>query len=471
MSHKFPNAWDASTTETSGPETGSPTVYVPATKRIIAGNGVPARVLNYMAWQTGDNAVQNAQHQGMAFHSAGLWTNTYAACASRTNLGFLVSSTAGIGLTLDGDSSHAVNVLSAIITTPALVHDTGYYVLSLEKGAVANMFARFAHSTTASTQTYTGTVYPFAAATIGANTLIWSTSGTACMAFTFSGTGTLPTSSSATAAGTYASSSTTIWGKTQPREDSTTASGPALFYVRGSATASQYMYTADAVSTTAKTWPATPQDTLADVGYDDTLGVFVAAFYSSAGSVLKFMTSPDGITWTTSTTAAGPASCAFPADGSTRAIAFKVCCGVWFVAATGIEPGGATFVYGTSGARGTRAFGFYSLDQGVTWYPADLDMPACSAASSIRIKHTVNRFMVQHDSGVAVSGKLRSSGQSLSLNHPHHPRSKSGWVGVTVQPRPESLSHRSIAGAPQPHRWTRIKPMQKATGMNFIRLI
>jgi hypothetical protein len=386
----------------SGPENGLAIRTAPVSLHETAGQGVAARTLNYFRFQEGDDRMKADQHMAMRFRGSGSWAPTCGAVA-RSNYGFLIGSTTSVSVTRDAVSTHQLVAFVAAVGVETVVHDDGFHVAGFERNAGGQ--ARFASSSTVSSTAFTGATFPLAALTIGANSFFLATSGTGLLAWTYSGTGLLPTATSAGTPGGVSmnSSSAAMWGTSQAFAGSLTATGPGLFYTKG-ATTFQYYLTPDGISVANTPWVSPPANTLADIGYDDYQGVFVAAFHSSTGGRVQFATSSDGLIWTNSSTAQGPANLQVPSGATTGTVAFKICAGVWFLVITSNAP--PNFVYGSSAASGLRTFGFYSLDFGVTWYPADLDMATASSGATIRIKNGPDRFMVMHDSDVAISGRL-----------------------------------------------------------------
>jgi hypothetical protein len=413
MSQRWINAWDDSQTITgsvyvtpqysSGPENGQNVYTAPATKHFTAGQGAPARHVNYMGQQLGLRAVEAALHDGMTFHGSGTWANLLCGGVARSNRGFLIGNTTSAVFTRDAVASHAQTIIQAAIGVITVVHDDGFHVAEFERNAGGQ--ARFASSSTVSSTAFTGATFPMAAATIGANSFFLATTGTGMLAWTYSGTSLVPTATTAGVPGgiSIPSSSATIWGTAQAYVGATTATGPVIFYPKGAST-NHYLFTADCVAVADNPWTGPPANTLADVAYDDVQGKFVAAFYSSTGSRVSFMTSPDGLAWTTSSTAQGPANLQVPSGAATGSVAFKICAGVWFLAMTSNQP--PNYVYGSSAGAGLEVFGFYSIDYGQTWYPADLTMANASSGATLRIKHSHNQFMVMHDSDISLSGRL-----------------------------------------------------------------
>lgn len=395
---KFSTTWDASTTETTGPETGSPTISVPATKRFIAGVGVPARVLNYGFWKNSDTVFKTAVHQAMNFRSSGnaVWIDTTVlnADVARGDYGFLVSSTSAVNVVLNQvDPASAAVVYSATVTRNVMVDD-GTSIWSFDN-QVNNTHQIGQSTANHSNNTQFGV--PYAAGFVGTHGIVVGTSGTAVLAATFTSTFTTTT----VPAGTYNFSTTAKWNKAEVFTGATTATGPLLFYSRD-VTTNNYLYTTDGISLSKGTWPVSTSATkVADVSYDDDQGLFVLCTVPAAGGACGFYTSPDGVTWTAST-ATGPSSqLSFTAttDGS---VAFAALGGVWFVATQSAYRTGV--VLGAGGVPSLGATGLYSTDRGATWYQAGLWIFGTNG--TVKIVKGVDRFLVITNSTIALSGRV-----------------------------------------------------------------
>lgn len=388
-------------TFSSGPENGLAERTAPSTAHIIAGQGVPARVMNYAWFQTTQNALDALRHKAMgAFTGSGNWASNsvLSACFSRTDRGFVVGTTTSVCVVRDGVTSHALTIMTPAVGPTVAVLDDGSRIWEYEKNAGGGN--RVASSSTVTNGTSTTASLVLGVRQGQSGSMLVETSGAAMFAQTLSGTALSPVG---VPGGTYNSSTLSLWGSVQSAHDSTTATGPMLFYAKGVMT-NDYLYSPDGLALSRGTMPVSTRK-IADVAYDDVQSLFVMATYSTTGSALTFYTSADGLTgWTLSSTASGPANLQIPVAASDGSVAFKICCGVWFVALTSNAP--PNYIYGQSGGSGLKVFGFYSLDFGQTWYPSDLDMAPCSAGSSVRIVTGENRFLVYHDSDVAISGRL-----------------------------------------------------------------
>ena len=385
-------------TYASGPESGTSIYTAPATKYFTAGQGAPARNVNWALQQVGGNAVQTAQHQAMRFQVAHNWSGTITMkhpCQARSNRGFVVGTGTSVSVVREPNNLARLDLFTPAVGTPLVALDDGTRIWEFESsGGVARFIAG---STTISSGTaLTGLATPFAARQVGANSMLVGSSGTAVVLWTLSGTAF---STVATPPGTFNFSSTALYGSAQAFLGATTATGSAIFYAKGSTGASM-LTTPDGVTAAAIALP-TGVNIVDDIAYDDVQGLFVMAGHSSTSSVVKFYTTPNPPTsWTASSTAAGPASFATSSAGGETA--FGICCGVWLLCTTSNQY--TNFVYGTSSA--TRVCGLYSLDFGQTWYPANLDMNLPTSQLSLRIVSGVDQFMVLLDSDIAMSGRL-----------------------------------------------------------------
>ena len=412
MSQKFVNPWDATQAINgsvygtpvfaSGAESGTSVYTAPASKFFTPEIGAPARHVNWVLKGLGDVAIQGLQHQSMQFFGAGTWAPTCIGYA-RSNRGFVVGSSTTVTFTRDGNVSHGSLIMIPSVGQPKVVHDDGTHIVEFENsGAIV----KFASSSTVTSTVTTGSTVPFAAATVGANSVLIATSGTAAIAFGWSSTVSLPTISTvAVPAGTFNFSSTALWGSAQVFKGATTTTGNVLFYSRGSLS-NNALFSPDCVTLSKSTWTGlTGYDKIADVAYDADQSVFVAACYSSTGSALKFFTSADGAAvWALSATATGPANLQVPSGAVDGTVAFTICAGVWFIAITSNQF--ANYVYGTSADSGKRVVGMYSLDYGQTWYPAAIDMAAASSGATLKLVSSVDQILVKHDSDIAISGRI-----------------------------------------------------------------
>lgn len=406
------NIWDATQAVTgsvyivptyaSGPESGTAIYTAPATKYFTAGQGAPARNVNWALQQIGASAVQAAQHQAMRFQVGHNWSSSITikhACQARSNRGFVVGTASTVSVVREPNNLSRLDIFPPAVGLPYVALDDGTRIWEFENNAGGTARYMAGSSTVSSGTALTGLATPFAARQIGANSMVVGTSGTGLVLFTTSGTAWV---SVAKPTGTFNSSTLSLWGSAQAYLGATTATGSAIFYAKG-LTSNAAIATSDCsttANTLALTLPAT-SDTLADIAYDDVQGLFVACCYSSTSSVLKFFTTPNPpTTWTASATATGPASLVFNAIAGE--VAFGICCGVWLVVSTTNQF--THYVSGTSSQY--RPCAFYSLDFGQTWYPANLDMNIESDLTTIRIASGVDQFMVYHDGDVAMSGRL-----------------------------------------------------------------
>jgi hypothetical protein len=392
-------------TYSSGTESGQPMRTAPATLHMTPDIGAPARHMNYVLFGLGDNQVKTAQHQAMRFTAGKDWPSTSVHCATvaKANRGFHVITSATVSFTRDARLTGALS-LAASNGLAKVVHDDGFHIVSceVEPGVSSKVISA---STVTNVSLGGGLGFtPLAAATLYGNTLVLGTSGTSLLAGKYSGTASTITTTSVTMpGGTYNASSTSQWNTAQVFSGATTSTGPAIFYSRGfSNTTSSYMISYTGTDLTGFGWLGSgfTTDSLADIAYDDVQGLFIAAGYSSTGSRVSFFTSPNGQAWTASSTATGPAQ--MVVGGS---VVFTICSGVWFLATTGSSPADFdNFAYGT-GTSGGRVCAVYSLDYGVTWYPAYVDMVSCTAGT-LRAKSSVDQILLSSDSDVCLSGRI-----------------------------------------------------------------
>jgi hypothetical protein len=413
MSQRWINVWDdkkniagsvyVTPVYPAGLETGLPVYTQPGTAHFTADVGAPARHMNFALFQQGDDRIKADQHTAMRFLGLGAFACLCGA-AARENLGFLIGNSTSVIFTSDGIASHNLTLMAAAVGVETVVHDDGFHVAGFERNAAGHV--QFASASTVSGTAFAGgATFPLVAVSIGANSMYLATSGTGLLGFTYSGTGLLPTINTAMTGGAPASSSLSIWSAAQVYAGANTTTGPAVLYAKGTAASQDYYQTTDAVVAQNHAWGVTAADQLADVAYDDVQGLFVACFYSSTGGQVKFMTSSNGAPpWTTSSTAQGPSTLLIPSGILVGSVAFKICAGVWFLALTCTNS--SNFVYGSSGASGKYVTGLYSLDFGVTWQAADISMALASSYSSLRLRHSHNRFLIMHDSDVCISGRL-----------------------------------------------------------------
>lgn len=406
MSQRWINVWDDKKTITgsvyltptyaSGPEAGQPVYTAPATAHMTPGQGAPARHMNYALFQLGDDRIKADQHTAMVFRMGVDWPSTkvFAVEQGRKNRAFLVSALNGIYLT-ENDASLAGSLqLYSTTAARSVLWDAGDHVWDIDDGV--NDTHRI--ESTSVTNTNDATTRGVIGGVLGSNSLYLYTSGTALGAQSITGTSW---TSTGVPSGTYASSTTSVWGRSQVFLGANTATGPLLFFSRDVST-NNYLYSTDGLTLNKGTWPVSTSATkICDVGYDDVQSAFVLCTRPTAGGQCSFYTSPDGVTWTVSATATGPVSSTYvaPTDGST---AFKVLCGVWLMATT-VQYSGA--VFGTATISGVAVFCYYSLDYGVTWYPGNI-LPGVGSAGLVRIAHSVNRFCVNTDKWLAISGRV-----------------------------------------------------------------
>lgn len=407
MSQRFKNPWDASqtiagsvygtATYASGAEVGLPVYTAPATKYFTPEIGASARHNNWALQQLGEAARTGLIHQAMVFKAATDWpsTNLFAVEHARHNRAFLVSALNGVYLTDDGTKAAAVQLYSTTASR-ATMWDAGDHIWDIDDGV--NDTHRV--DSTSVTNTNDAGSVGLVGGTIGTKSIYLYTSGTAVSAQAISGTTWTTTT---VPAGTYASSTISVWGRSQAFLGASTATGPLLFFSRDAST-HNYLYTTDGTTLNKGTWPVSSSTTqICDVAYDDVQNCFVLCTRpNSTPSPLTFYTSSDGITWTVSNTATGPGGTALTgpyADGST---AFKIVCGVWIVATT-VQYDGA--IFGASGGSGVTVFTYYSADFGQTWYPANM-IPMFSTTGAVKIAHTLTRAAIYTDKGICLSGRL-----------------------------------------------------------------
>lgn len=419
MTQKFINPWDATQaitgsvysatpTYASGAEVGLAVYTAPASKLFTPGIGAPARHENWALKALGDLAVQGLQAQAMQFQSAKDWTTgkIVSACYARANKGFVVQTSSTVTISRDGKHTNAMFVTQTASTlTARLVHDDGFHVLDLEiePGVGSKVFSL---SSSATTQLAQGNdFYPNAALTIGSGTtshtlLVGVDLVPSVQAYTYSGTATTPATSTVTMpSGSFPTGTATQWGACQVFRGATTATGPGLIYSRGDST-KNYLKTTDGATLTSGTMTTGIGNRLADISYDDVQSLFVAALYSSTGSVVKFATSPDGVTWTNSTTATGPASFTVGSGIADGSVAFTICAGVWILAATNIR-----FPNSIVEQLDPPVSAVWSGDFGVTWQACQVDMFS-STGATVRLIKTPNQVAIKTDSDIAVSGVI-----------------------------------------------------------------
>ncbi len=417
MSQKFINPWDATQAingspygvpvYASGAESGTAVYTAPASKFFTPEIGAPARHVNWALKALGDVAVQGLQHQAMRFTAAKDWTagKILAACYARSNKGFVALSASTVTISRDGRVTNAQIVAQTSSTlTSRLVYDDGFHVLDLEIEPTSNSKIASSTTVTSSHLAQGNDFYPNAGVTIGSGTsshtlLVGVDLSPAVTAYTYSGTATTPATSTVTvSAGTFPTGTATQWSACQAFLGSNTATGPGLIYSRGDAT-KNYLKTTDGIALTSGTM-STVANRLADIAYDADQSVFVAALYSSTGSAVKFATSPDGVTWTNSATATGPANFAAPSGILDGTVAFTICAGVWFLASTQIRFPNSVIL-----ASDPAVSAIYSLDYGQTWYPATVDITSVTGGT-LKCITTPDQILVKTDSDLALSGRI-----------------------------------------------------------------
>ena len=242
-SQKWINGWDASQAVTgsvyitptfaSGPESGDAIYTAPATKYFSAGQGAPARNVNWALQQVGANALQAIQHQAMKFSVGHNWSGTITMrhpCQARSNRGFVVGTSTTLSVVRDVDNLGRLDVFQPAAGNPRVALDDGTRIWEFEdSGGVARFIAG---STTISSGTaLAGLTQPFAARQVGTASMLVGTSGTGVLLWTLSGTSFTTVS---TPPGTFNFSSTALWGSAQAFLGATTATGSAVFYAKGS---------------------------------------------------------------------------------------------------------------------------------------------------------------------------------------------------------------------------------------------
>ena len=409
---RFVNLWDdtkavtgsvyLNPTYSSGVESGLAMRTAPATLHFTAGQGAPARHMNFALFGTNDNWIKAAQHKGMQFASGRDWftstlTNITCIGVARSNRGFIVANDLSVKVLREPRQTDASTIMLAAVV-PLVVHDDGFYIADFEVGSDF-----FASSSTVSGTAFSGTAVPLAAASIAANSMLVSTNAGAIVAFTYSGTGLLPTSSTVTVpSGTYTVATTASWGTAQPFVGASTATGNVIFYARGAK--NEYLVSTDCVTLSKGAFTGVTHDRIMDVAYDVDQGAYVLAAFSSTGSTVAFYTNPSSTgTWTLSATATGPSWLSL---SSADPCGFTICSSVWFMVTAKAPPNA---VFGVSGDALARAFGVYSLDYGKTWFPADLEMANLDQTSDgikLKVVSSVDQILVASACDVAISGRL-----------------------------------------------------------------
>lgn len=400
---RFLNPWDdtlavagsvyATPVYPSGSESGQALYTAPATKHFQAGQGGPARHVNWALKNVGDASLQAALHKSMGseFRGAKNWQGNTIDCAvwSPTNRQFVVgshsSSTASVvSASREADSAGTLVLESSGAFPAQALLDDGSSVWAFVVAASLNG-TRITSSTATGFTVIPSSATARSAAHSSSASLIVTTDGTNIKISTLSGTTASVLSTTTTG---FDASTTATWFMAQPD----VAQGPVVFATRGTV-GTLIWSSADGTSVTSLTRPDSTHY-LAGLAYDDVQGLFVAC--TTTAGVMSFYSSPDGSTWSAMS---GPVS---PSNATiTGNLQFDICCGVWLIAGNQLTPTG--FVHGMGAALQT--FGMYSLDYGVTWYPCDFEMLSPSA-DSVHVRHSDSRFMVWTDSDIAISGRL-----------------------------------------------------------------
>lgn len=400
-SRRFLNPWDATLAVAgspyatpvyaAGPESGTAIYTAPATKFFTAGQGAPARNVNWAVKAVGDAALTAALHKAMGteFRGAKNWQGNTIDCAiwSRTNRQFVVGSHASATASVVSGSREADSSGTIVLTSQGAFPAQAL----LDDGSSIWLF-----NTAPAVQVHASTVTTWISAPPAlTNARLAAMSSSASLVVAGNGTTATILNLIGTAFNTLAStttgfdpSTTATWFMAQPD----VGQGPVLFATRGTI-GTLIWRSVDGTSVTSLTRPDSLHY-LAGLAYDDVQGLFVAC--TANNGVLSFWSSADGSTWAAMSGPVQPASVTVTGN-----IQFDICCGVWLIVGSQIAP--TSFIHGSGAALQT--WGMYSIDYGVTWYPCDFEMLS-PVSDSTHVRHSDSRFMVWTDSDIAVSGRI-----------------------------------------------------------------